>query len=176
VDVDVICAPSTDLAKRLQNGQLDLTLLTEGIEPRGYGSVPLWHGPLNWIVSARHTTHRQTPLPLALAHETCSWRQAAMRALDAAGRPYRVAYVSGTQVGTQAPVMAGLAVTVATLSWLPEGLRPLRPDEGLPPLPDFGVVLVKGLTARQPVTDALAEHIEASFRMEASGDRARAAE
>ena len=44
------------------------------------------------------------------------------------------------------------------------------------PLPDFGVVLVKGLTARQPVTDALAEHIEASFRMEASGDRARAAE
>ena len=172
VDVDVVCAASSDLAKRLQNGELDLTLLTEGMEPRGYAATPLWHGPLNWIVSARHTTHRQTPLPLALAHETCSWRQAAMRALDATGRPYRVAYVSGTQVGTQAPVMAGLAVTVATLSWLPEGLRPLRPDEGLPPLPDFGVVLVKGLASRQPVTDALAEHIEASFRLEASGELA----
>ena len=169
VDVDVLCASSTELAARLVAGELDLTLMTEGVEPRGFSPVSLWRGPLHWITSARHTPYRQTPLPLALAHEDCSWRRAALRALDAAGRPYRVAYISGTQVGTQAPVLAGLAVTVSTLSWLPEGLRALRPDDGLPPLPEFGIMLVKGANARQPVTDALAEHIEDSFRHDAQG-------
>jgi len=176
VDVDVICAPSSELANRLQAGELDLTLLTEGQEPLGFAAVPLWRGPLNWIVSARHAAHRQSPLPLALAHQDCSWRRAALRALDAAGRPYRVAYVSGTQVGSQAPVLAGLAVTVATTAWLPEGLRALRPDEGLPRLPHFGIMLLKGLNARQPVTDALAAHIEDSFRLDSGPDLARAAE
>ncbi|MBV9252570.1 MAG: LysR family transcriptional regulator, partial [Acetobacteraceae bacterium] len=70
---------------------------------------------------------------------------------------------SASQVGTHAPVLAGLAVTVSTVSWLPEGLRPLRPDEGLPPLPEFGIALLKARHPSQPVTDALAEHIEASF-------------
>jgi len=174
VDVDVLCASSTELAARLKAGELDLTLLTEKAEPSGFASVPLWRGPLAWITSSRHATHHQTPLPLALAHADCSWRRAALRALDAAGRDYRVAYVSGTQVGTQAPVLAGLAVTVSTLSWLPEGLRAVRPDEGLPALPQFGIVLLKGATARQPVTDALAAHIEDSFRLDAGDDLVRA--
>ena len=56
------------------------------------------------------------------------------------------------------------AVTVCAISTLPEGLRLLRPDEGLPALPEFGILMLKGRTAAQPVTDALAEHIEASFR------------
>jgi len=176
VDVDVLCASSSSLATRLQEGELDLTLLTEGQEPPGFISLPLWRGPLNWITSVRHPVHRQTPLPLALAHENCSWRRAALRALDGAGRPYRVAYVSGTQVGTQAPVLAGLAITVSTLSWLPDGLRPLRADEGLPPLPQFGIMLLKGLGASQPVTDALAAHIVESFRLDTTGDFAAAAD
>ena len=176
VDVDVICAPTGELAKRLQAGELDLTLMSEGNDSGAFDKIPLWRGPLHWIVSARHNTHRQTPLPLALTHEHCSWRRAALRALDEAGRPYRVAYVSGSQVGSQAPVLAGLAVTVATTAWLPDGLRPLRADEGLPKLPDFSIVLVKGATARQPVTDALATHIDDRFRMDPGGDMAVAAE
>ncbi len=111
----------------------------------------------------------QDPLPLALAAEHCNWRQAALQALAAAGRRYRIAYNSATQIGTQAPVLAGLAVTVATASWMPEGLRPLRPDEGLPPLPEFGILLLKGTDARQPVTDALASYIADTFRTESAG-------
>ena len=45
-------------------------------------------------------------------------------------------------------------------------LRPLRADEGLPPLPDFGIVLLKGRSHVQPVTDALADHIEARFHLD----------
>ena len=139
VEVDVLCLPSNQLVDQLRAGELDLTLISEGNEPRGVPVTPLWRGPLTSITSTRDAPHRQSPLPLALAHQDCAWRRAAVRALEKAGRSYRVAYTSGTQAGTYAPVMAGLAVTVSALSWLPEGLRPLRADEGLPTLPDFGI-------------------------------------
>lgn len=164
VEVDVICLPSYDLVDRLRAGQLDLTLCSEGLEPPGWPAVALWRAPLSWITSVRYAPHRQDPLPLALAGEHCHWRRAAVRALEASGRHYRVAYRSATQIGTHSPVLAGLAVTVSTTSWLPEGLRPLRPEEGLPPLPEFGILLLKGAEARQPVTDALARYIADTFQ------------
>src|SRR5271166_2571148 len=147
VEVAVLCLPSSELVTQLKGGELDLTLLSEGHELRGWPATPLWRGPLTWITSTRHAPHRQNPLPLALAHQNCVWRTAALRALEKAGRPYRVAYTSATQVGTHAPVIAGLAVTVSALSWLPDGLRPLRADEGLPPLPDFGILMLKSPSA-----------------------------
>src|SRR6185437_10389515 len=118
---------------------------------------------------------RQDPLPLALADrepfltrdQDCDWAGAAVRALESAGRRYRIAYTSASQIGTHAPVLAGLAVTVSTLSWLPDGLRAMRPEEGLPRLPDFGILLLKGKRPLQPVTDALAAHIEESFTLDA---------
>jgi DNA-binding transcriptional LysR family regulator len=166
VQVDVLCASSSDLAEKLKAGELDLTLLSEGNEPRNWPVIPLWHGPLVWVTATRHAPHRQDPLPLALAHETCSWRAAALDALERAGRRYRVAYLSGTQVGTHAAVLAGLAVTVSALAPLPEGLRPMREEEGMPSLPRFGILLLKGRGAHQPVTDALAAHIQESFHLD----------
>ena len=172
VQVDVMCLPSSQLVERLRDGDLDLTLCSEGHEPAGWPAMPLWRGPLSWITSIRHAPHRQDPLPLALAADHCSWRVMAVRALEGAGRRYRIAYQSATQVGTHAPVLAGLAVTVSTVSWLPEGLRALRPEEGFPPLPDFGILMLRGADARQPVTDALAAYIEDTFKSE--GTRAAA--
>jgi DNA-binding transcriptional LysR family regulator len=168
VQVEVLCLPSHELVTRLRHGELDLTLVSEGLEPPGWPAVALWRGPLSWITSTRYAPHRQDPLPLALASEHCTWRLAATRALEAAGRRYRLAYNSATQIGTHSPVIAGLAVTVSTKSWLPEGLRPVRPEEGLPPLPEFGILLLKGSDARQPVTDALACYIADTFRTEAT--------
>lgn len=172
VQVDVLCLPSHDLVERLREDELDLTLCSEGTEPPGWPAAALWRAPLSWITSVRHAPHRQDPLPLALAADHCHWRLAAIRALEAADRRYRIAYRSGTQIGTQAPVIAGLAVTVSTTSWLPEGLRAVRPDEGLPPLPEFGIMLLKGANARQPVTDTLARYITDTFRTEIDVPRA----
>ena len=168
VEVEVLCLPSSELVKRLRDGHLDLTLLSEGHEPPHWPTVSLWRGPLTWITSDRHAPHRKVPLPVAMAHINCSWRAAALDALDKAGVRYRIAYSSATQIGTHAPVMAGLAVTISTISWLPEGLRLVRPDEGLPPLPDYGILLLQAREPRQPVTDALARYITDTFRAEAA--------
>jgi DNA-binding transcriptional LysR family regulator len=166
VQVDVLCSSSTDLVEKLKAGELDLTLVSDGNQPRNWPAVSLWRGPLSWITSTQYAPHRQDPLPLALAHEECGWRASAQEALNKAGIRYRIAYLSGTQVGTHAPVLAGLAVTVSALTVLPEGVRAMRPDEGLPALPEFGIVMLKGRNAAQPVTDALATHIEERFRLD----------
>ncbi|MBV9786386.1 MAG: LysR family transcriptional regulator [Acidisphaera sp.] len=174
VEVDVLCAPSSELSERLKAGDLDLTLCSEGHEPRRWPAVELWRGPLHWITSERYAPHRRDPLPLAVAHHgdgsrvECSWRRAALRALERAGRRYRVAYASATAAGTLAPVMAGLAVTISPISWLPDGLRTVRTEEGLPALPDFGIMMLKAREPTQPVTDVLADYIADTFRLESS--------
>jgi DNA-binding transcriptional LysR family regulator len=166
IEVDVLCLPSSELVERMKAGELDLTLVSEGHEPPRWPTVELWRGPLLWITAERHTPHRQDPLPLALTHQSCAWRTAAIRALERAGRRWRMAYTSASQLGTHAPVLAGLAVTVSTISWVPDGLRPMRADENMPELPDFGILMLKGREARQPVTDVLAAHIAETFRQE----------
>jgi DNA-binding transcriptional LysR family regulator len=166
VQVDVLCLPSGDLVERLKAGELDLTLVSDGNQPRNWPCVPLWRGPLMWITSTRYAPHRQDPLPLALDDKECGWRTAAQSALDKVGIRYRVAYLSRTQVGSYAPVVAGLAVTVSALTVLPEGARAMRADEGLPRLPEYGIVMLKGRNPAQPVTDALAAHIEERFRLD----------
>ncbi len=169
VQVDVLCLPSHLLVERLHQGELDLTLCSEGHEPPGWPAVQVWRGPLSWVTSTQYAPHRQDPMPMALAvGEHCTWSLSAKRALDSVGRAYRVAYSAGTLMGTLAPVMAGLAVTVSPTTWLPEGLRVMRADEGMPALPEFGILLLRGAHARQPVADALAQYIADTFRADAA--------
>ncbi len=164
VEVDVLCLPSHLLVEAMRQGELDLALCSEGHEPPGWTATPLWRGPLAWITSTGHTPHRQDPIPIAVAADHCTWSTAARRALEAAGRPYRVAYRAGTLIGTHAPVIAGLAITVGSTAWLPDGLRPMRADEGMPPLPEFGILLLRASDTARPVIDALAHHIETTFK------------
>ncbi len=168
VQVEVICAQSETLVERLKAGKLDLTLISEGAEPPGWAAVPLWRGPLLWITSERHQTHRRDPLPLAVAGMRCSWGGAAIRALEGAGRCYRIAYMSGSQAGSLTPVLAGLAVTVSVPSFFPEGVVALRPGEALPPLPEFSILLLKAQQEAAPAADALADYMNEAFRQEAA--------
>ncbi len=165
VEVDVLCMPSSDLFARLRAGELDLILCSEDNPESGFWpeALELWRGPLQWITAERNSPHRRDPLPLALAAGNCCWRGAALRALNDEGRRYRVAYTSATLAGTHAPVLAGLAVTVSPVAWLPEGLRVLPPGDGLPPLPETALLLLKGREPRAAVTEVLAAHIAASF-------------
>jgi DNA-binding transcriptional LysR family regulator len=95
--------------------------------------------------------------------DECIWRRSALRALERAGRRYAIVSTSGSITAQQAAALAGIAVTVATISGLPEGLRPTRPDEGLPELPEVSLLLLRARDPRQPATDALHEHIVQSF-------------
>jgi DNA-binding transcriptional LysR family regulator len=162
VEVEVTCAPSNELAERLERDEIDLTLLSAGNERPGMVGQPLWRAGLRWIGSTAHAAHRRAPIPLATARPSCVWRRAAVQALDEANRPWRVAYRSTSQAGTLAPALAGLAVTVGLPGPLPPGLRFLSAEDGMPQLPDFSILLVTGQVGG-PVVETLAEAIRAGF-------------
>lgn len=138
VEVDVQCVSSEQLVERLEAGSVDLALVTEG---HGREGEEVWRGPLRWVGSSAEAIHRRDPLPLALAHPGCTWRRAALEALARAGRRTRITYNSTTQAGCFAVVLAGLAVTVSTPSLLPPGLMWLTEADGLPRLPEMGILL-----------------------------------
>jgi DNA-binding transcriptional LysR family regulator len=165
VELDVICLNSQVLAERIQDGELDLTLVSEGLEPSGMPVRELWRGPLRWVGRPSYGLHRRDPLPLALAHAGCTWRTAAMAALAREGRQSRVTYTSATQTGCFTVALAGLALTVSTPTQLPEGLAWLGEAEGLPALPNIGILLLRNpAAAANPASQALAAHIEEGFR------------
>ncbi|MBR0661424.1 LysR substrate-binding domain-containing protein [Neoroseomonas oryzicola] len=162
VEVEVTCAPSNELVQRLEDDEIDLTLLSEGNERPGMMGQPLWRAGLRWIGSTQHATHRRSPIPLATAQPRCVWHRAAVKALDEAGLPWRVAYTSTSQAGTLAPALAGLAVTIGLPGPLPSGLRFLGAEDGMPSLPDFAILLFTG-AGSSSVVETLAEAIRAGF-------------
>jgi DNA-binding transcriptional LysR family regulator len=172
VELDVTCLNSNALAERFRDGRLDMTLMTEGHEVPGARASRIWRGPLRWVGSPRHGLHRRDPLPLALAlpDSTCPWRNATLDALRAGGRHWRVTYNSATQTGCFTVALAGLALTVSTPTALPQGLAWLGEAEGLPALPEMGILLLRHEAATGvPAADALASHIAEGFGRASEG-------
>ncbi|MBV9287786.1 MAG: LysR family transcriptional regulator [Hyphomicrobiales bacterium] len=171
--VEITRGASCELVPKLKAGELDLMLCEGGHEPRQWPAVELWRTRLEWITSDAHGRHLDDPLPLSLSPgncpfrppwlDECIWRGSALRALERACRRYAIVSTSTSITAQQAAALAGIAVTVATISGLPEGLRPTRPDEGLPELPEVSLLLLKARDPRQPATDALHDHIVQSF-------------
>ncbi len=178
VELDVTCLNSDALAERFRAGRLDMTLMTEGHEAPGATAQRIWRGPLRWVGSPRHGLHRRDPLPLALSLPNCGcpWRDAALSALAAAGRAARVTYNSATQTGCFTVALAGLALTVSTPTTLPQGLAWLGEAEGLPALPEMGILLLRHEAAiGVPAADALARHIAEGFGRASEAPLPRAA-
>ena len=79
------------------------------------------------------------------------------------GRPYRVLYSSGNASAICAAVLSGLAVSVFPESGLRPGMRVLSAADGFPELPPCRIGLVRNPHERNPMADALAEHVVSSL-------------
>jgi DNA-binding transcriptional LysR family regulator len=161
VEVSVTCETSRELIRLTGKGDLDLAIVTYC----GEGAVEVVRRePLFWVASPHHGAHEAEVLPLALFKSPCVWRAAALDALDASGRAYRVLYQSSNSAAIAAAVSAGLAVTVMTESALRPGMRVFGEGEGFPRLPACEIGLVRARKSRtSPLVDKLAEHILAAL-------------
>src|SRR3712207_1513594 len=74
-EVTVVCEPTPNLLDRIQNGDLDLAIITQ-CDRRGPAEIVRVE-QLLWVTSARCAVHEETPVPLALGRPTCDWRQSA---------------------------------------------------------------------------------------------------
>jgi DNA-binding transcriptional LysR family regulator len=159
VRVDVHVAPSTDLKAGLDQGELDFALCTQ---IPGKGQV-IYREPVVWVTSPHHMVHEQTPLPVAVYHEGCVFRKWATQALKAQKTSYRIAYVSTSVTGILAVVQSGLAVAPVGLSYVPDQLKRLGPEEGFPLLPTADILLYKNQTVESEAAACFERHVIAAF-------------
>ncbi|MDE5443565.1 LysR family transcriptional regulator [Bradyrhizobium sp. CSA207] len=110
--------------------------LVIAMHPQGRGTGDLLRREQAvWAAASSYRTATQAPLAMALYPSGCLFRQWAAEALDAAGRPWRLAYVSRTLAAVEQIAAAGLAVTVVKAGTMPARLRRLSGRDGFPPLP-----------------------------------------
>ncbi len=158
VELTVLCEPTVQLVELIDVGDLDLAIITHCDTHRRPAEV-IRRERLLWVSSNRHSTHHESPLPLALGPATCSWRKAAIERLQAAGREHRILYTSRNAGAVAAAVLAGLAVSVCPESGLRPGMRVLGGPESFPALPTFGIGLLRNRHETSALADALATHI-----------------
>lgn len=167
VEVDVGVLGTTELARHLEAGELDVALLSSGNVNTPLNPVSVVHRERLVFAGLRHgCAHEKRPLPLALSNVGCAWRAMALDGLNKAGIEYRIAYTSRHYVGQLAAVLAGLAVAPLPRTILTPDLRILGEEAGLPALGHYEIELRRSPAASGPLVDALIGHIENNFRGE----------
>ena len=179
VRVVLACKSSKALLDDLGANRIDLTLTTE-TTCGAYGET-LMRDRLVWVGGRNAQTYRETPLPVSLGSKHCKFRPAVIKALQDAGRDWRVVSDADSMEATYSMLKAGLAVAAMLRTSVPEYLDVLAPATNLPALPDYMVNLYLPPTGLSDVATELARHIRQDFalrfgpeRLDAPGDRARA--
>ncbi|GGF08540.1 transcriptional regulator [Aliidongia dinghuensis] len=165
VGVELQSGLTAELARKLGIG-LDLVLVMHGAGSHR-GRI-LQRDRAVWAAAPGFTAPKGAPVPLAVAPRGCLFRDWAMAALDRAGRPWRIAYLTQSISAATAAVSAGLAVGVFKAALLPPGLVPIGATEGFPVLPDLEIALHRSAGHTSPAVTALGDFIEASLAERAS--------
>ncbi|WP_244443124.1 LysR substrate-binding domain-containing protein [Bradyrhizobium sp. Ai1a-2] len=115
-----------------------------------------------WAASPEHRVEELDPLPVALYPQGCLFRSWAMQALDAAKRPWRLAFVSHSLAAVEAIAVQGLAVTVVKAGTFPPRLRRLSDRDGMPLLPRADIRLHRAANLSRAAS-LLADHLVAEL-------------
>ena len=161
VELDVICDLSTRFPALLDEGSLDLAI--HEVETPPEAQDILWADQTQWVVSRHHDLLSRDVLPVALFDRDCWWRDAALNALEAMNRPFRVLYSSQSVQGITAAVEAGVAVALLGSGALGGNIRRLGPEDGFPVMPTSNLILQtadKDTPALRSITAAIRHAFE----------------
>ncbi|MGD9816536.1 MAG: LysR substrate-binding domain-containing protein [Hyphomonadaceae bacterium] len=162
VSLSVTCDLTLHLMDKMSKGELDLALIKR--EPVGADvGQPVWREHLVWVGAGEDVLPSNGPLPLVVAPTPCVYRKRAIAALDATGRPWRVAYTSPSLAGQHAALRAGLGVTVLPTEMVPDDLVKFGADHGFPPLADAEIALVRAGKTLPVAAERLANFILVSL-------------
>ncbi len=157
VRVTLTCETSPRLLEMLDEGAVDLTMTTEE-SPGPHGEV-LFVAPLVWVGAPGGRAHERDPLPISTGGGSCAFRPVKLKALAKAGRDWRGVCEISALEPILATIEADLAVAALLAPTVPDHLRILGPEEGLPKLPAFSVNLYLPHTGATPLATELARHI-----------------
>ncbi|MDX8541333.1 MULTISPECIES: LysR substrate-binding domain-containing protein [Mesorhizobium] len=151
VRIELRVGRSIELGQALQAGDLDLAITMR--QSPGPDEVAVIGEPMLWLCSQKGLAAREDVLPLALLDPQCGFREAALAALDAAGRRYRIAAGSASLAGVRTAVNAGIALTLRTARFAHSGIVEAPREFALPPVPTAEFAIRLGQNAGRPARD-----------------------
>jgi DNA-binding transcriptional LysR family regulator len=122
-------AQSNVLVREFETKALDLVVGSKLTRDEGAATEPL-----HWVARADLALPARAELPLVLLPPTCALRELALKALERAKTPCRVAVTSSGVAGVQAALRGGLGVGCLNAGSIPADLA-VRRDPRLPQLP-----------------------------------------
>jgi DNA-binding transcriptional LysR family regulator len=167
VRIEVQVGLGAQLVEKTLKGDLDIALVWgDGGDAPHARRVAEW--PIQWIGQPGWpglANLGKEPLPFAAFAPPCTFRSAAVAALDGGGLPWRLVFTSPSLSGLWAAAEGGLGITARTAVGLPKTLSVLDPDEsGLPALPCAPLTLHQAEAELSPavarLTDILLETIQ----------------
>lgn len=165
VRIEVKVALNETLLPLLEQNELDI-VITKRNRGMTAGRV-IWTEPLVWVAARDYPLplDPHEPVPLCSLPSHCPFREQGLAALAETDRAWRIVYSSGSIMGVQAAVSAGLGVAVMTRSAMADSnLRVLTPEDGLPALGNVDIAVFGENAARSPLVRPFEQFILASLR------------
>jgi len=158
VTLNVNCNFSFALLEGFSKGEFDLVLVKR--EPAGpLGGVSVWRDVLVWVSAPQLILDPAKPIPLILVSAPDVFRKRALESLQSLKRDWRITYTSVSSEGLLAAVQAGLGVSIMSKDMVPDGLKVLNEEHGLPVLPDTEIALYRAPGRLSRAAELLAEYI-----------------
>jgi len=162
---DVAVDDSEVLAQRVRNGEIDVALINCNLSKKLSKDIEVvFKERLIWAGAENGVAYEQTPLPVSVWEDNCSWRKSGLSSLKERGIEYRVAFTSARTSGQRAVVLADLAVAPLPASCCINGIVPLSEEDGLPTLPYYGIGMLVKKDATEPAL-AAAQHLRDSLKL-----------
>ena len=164
VQVEVHSGDTKNLVQMIEEGKLDLTLITCGSTAASkISSTIIFEEALVWVGKEGGTAYAQRPLPLAISDVGCPWRNEALEVMDRLNIQYRVAYSSQNTSGQEAALLADLAIAALPLSHAKTPYRCLGEREGLPTLGAYQIAYMRSPGAKGKIYDDFEKQVYNSF-------------
>ncbi len=161
VEIFVRSGCTADFPDAIRSGDLDVAVYSAVPLP---GHEPFFREPTQWVAGPDFALDPEAPLPIALYDRACPWREAATAALETAGRPWRLAYLSDNFTSVKAAIASGLAIGYLTESSIDPGFQVLGAAEGLPDLPESCMTLLRGDKVESRIVQEMGKAICAAVR------------
>lgn len=160
VDLELTVGLAGDLERRLAAGELDL-MFAKRLPGPDDGRLVVRRDRFVWVGAPGLPLGPGDPVPVVAYPPPSLSRTAAVGALEAAGRPWRMACTSGSLSGLRAAALAGLGVLAHAATLVPDGLEVVAEHAGLPDLGPVDVVLAHGRRRSGPA-EALVRSIRSA--------------
>jgi DNA-binding transcriptional LysR family regulator len=168
VDVELAAGLSENLYDAFDAGRLDILFVKRRTGDRR--GVTAWSEPISWVGRPDLRIDLAAPLPLLFYPPPSVTRARAIETLEKAGRPWRIAFTSGSLSGLSAAARAGIGLMPHSARLIPPGLAVSSQSAELPTLPHLEFVII-GPGGHSPVLQTL----EAAILQWASSGRTSAA-